>query len=758
MGATRNKRQRLAPTGSRRHPKHGRAGRPTAHARAPPSADGKARHTALIVIPVALCLLLGTLVVVGFQSRPHLAGQNGVLPLQTLFQSDATSGAFCQDDEVLPKDTASIELSLDAVSGLGPRVRASVSKGGRTLARGVRSAGWSGQTVRIPVRSVPRTIAGARVCVTVAGEESAAFTGTKAGTQAFDGSLRTTQDRIAITYHRAGSESWWSLAGTIVHRMGLGRALHGAWIAFLAAALMTAAVGVALAQLIREQRRPTPEEHKPAAPDRSGVRAIVQRIPTAAYVCALVALLSSAAWTVITPPFQAPDEVDHFAYVQVLAETGHPPDRGDFGYSREERQALQHERFTEHVGRSHVGLWSSIEQARLERALGSDPARIGSGGAGTASSQPPLFYALEAVPYRLAHGASLLWRLALMRLLCALLAGITALFVYLFVREALPGIPWAWSVAGLATALQPLLGFASGGVNPDALLFASSAALFYCLARGFRRGLGPTLAATIGALIAVGFLTKLTFVGLLPGILIALLIMAWREEPASKLAALRLPALAIGVALVPIGLVALLELAVWDRDTTATLSGDATGSAIGGGDGGIWTGLNYVWQWYLPQLPGTTDLMPGAWPTRDYWLMSFLGRFGYAGVGHPPWVRDIALGFSAIGLGLCLAALAQARKTVRQRGLELASYASIVLGLAGGIGAASYAAAKTQGPLFLAHGRYFLPLAALMAAAVALAARAGGPRWGRPIGAVIVVLVIGQAIGGQLLIISHNYA
>ena len=30
-------------------------------------------------------------------------------------------------------------------------------------------------------------------------------------------------------------------------------------------------------------------------------------------------------WSVITPAFQAPDEVDHFAYVQSLAERGHKP-------------------------------------------------------------------------------------------------------------------------------------------------------------------------------------------------------------------------------------------------------------------------------------------------------------------------------------------------------------------------------------------------------------------------------------------------
>ena len=93
----------------------------------------------------------------------------------------------------------------------------------------------------------------------------------------------------------------------------------------------------------------------------------------------------------------------------------------------------------------------------------------GEGGASAVTNQPPLYYALEAIPYKLASGATLLDRLALMRLLSALMAGATALLTFLFVRECLPSRPWAWTVGGLGAALVPLLGFVSGGVNPDAL-------------------------------------------------------------------------------------------------------------------------------------------------------------------------------------------------------------------------------------------------------------------------------------------------
>jgi 4-amino-4-deoxy-L-arabinose transferase-like glycosyltransferase len=128
-----------------------------------------------------------------------------------------------------------------------------------------------------------------------------------------------------------------------------------------------------------------------------------------------------------------------------------------------------------------------------------------------AASEPPVYYALQTIPYALASSGSLLDRLALMRLLSALIAGVTALFCYLFVREAVPGVRWAWTVGGLSVALMPLLGFMSGAVNPDAMLYAVCAALFYALARAFRRGLTLRLAVAIGLLGALARSPSSTF-------------------------------------------------------------------------------------------------------------------------------------------------------------------------------------------------------------------------------------------------------
>ena len=132
---------------------------------------------------------------------------------------------------------------------------------------------------------------------------------------------------------------------------------------------------------------------------------------------------------------------------------------------------------------SNKGVWSPLEQRLLERDQHAGADRTAAGYSYSANPQPPLYYLLASAPYLAASPGTTLQRLALMRLLSALLAGVTALCAFLFLREALPAIPLAWTVGALGVAVQPMFLNASSGVNPDALLFAASAALFACMAR-----------------------------------------------------------------------------------------------------------------------------------------------------------------------------------------------------------------------------------------------------------------------------------
>ena len=92
-------------------------------------------------------------------------------------------------------------------------------------------------------------------------------------------------------------------------------------------------------------------------------------LPRAAWAIAALALLNGLAWAVLAPPWQAPDEIEHFAYAQRLAETREPTnDSGAFlrGYSTEHQYAME-SALTNTVRQNPKGKppWEDGSRARL---------------------------------------------------------------------------------------------------------------------------------------------------------------------------------------------------------------------------------------------------------------------------------------------------------------------------------------------------------------------------------------------------------
>jgi 4-amino-4-deoxy-L-arabinose transferase-like glycosyltransferase len=476
------------------------------------------------------------------------------------------------------------------------------------------------------------------------------------------------------------------------------------------------------------------------------------RIPRAALACALIAFLNAACWSLITPAFQVMNEPSHFAYVQYLAETGHLPSSSGQSYSPAEEVALE-DLDQEQVRYSpqNPTISSAAQERGLEHDLALPLSRV-SPDAGFAASEPPLYYALETIPYKVGSGGTILDSLALMRLFSALTAGATALFVFLFLREALPRAPWAWSVGALGVAFAPLLGLMSGAVNPDALLCALSAALFYCLARGFRRGLTPRLAALTGAVIAAGLLTKLNFLGLIPGAALGLLLLTVRARRVSRRNAYRSLAVALAVAAGPLCLYVIVNL-LSGRHADGTVS---SGLAATAAKGSILKEISYIWQFYLPRLPGMHAYFPGISTTRQLWIDGFVGLYGWVDTVFPAWVYNAALVPLAL-LGILIArALVVNRAALRRRLPELSVYAAIAAGVMILVGANDYFEYPGATGSY-AQPRYLLPLIAIYGAGLALAARGAGRRWGPVAGVLIVGLLISHDVFSQLLEISRYY-
>jgi 4-amino-4-deoxy-L-arabinose transferase-like glycosyltransferase len=478
-------------------------------------------------------------------------------------------------------------------------------------------------------------------------------------------------------------------------------------------------------------------------------------LPRAGWLCLAVTLLNGFAWSLITPPFHVPDEMSHVAYIQYLAETGDAPRHvaGDY-MSQEQTVTLERLRFFVTVGQpANRPIWTDTAQQVLDDGVADDLDRVSDGSSSTAVNNPPLFYALQVLPYEVASEGTLLDRLFAMRLVSVLLSGLTVLAVFLFLREAFPRTPWAWPTGALAVAFQPLFGFISTGVNNDSGLYLAGALLFLVLARAFRRGLTVRRGVAIGAVVGLGLVTKLTFVAFVPAVALALVLLVWRARDDLR-RSVPAVAMAAGVAAVPV-LVYLALNAVWDRELFGGLAGDEVAAVADPRPSSLKELLSYTWQLYLPRLPFQADLIPGV-PPQNLWLDGFIGRFGWLDYGFGPWVYDAGL-IAAIAIALLAVAGAVAgRRQLRARGAELAVYVVATLGLMFVIARFGYSA-YVSAPYPFEQARYLLPLLAPFAAVLVLAARAAGRRHAPIAGAIVVALMAAHSLFSQLLTLSRYY-
>ncbi|HEY3960373.1 MAG TPA: DUF2142 domain-containing protein [Solirubrobacteraceae bacterium] len=482
----------------------------------------------------------------------------------------------------------------------------------------------------------------------------------------------------------------------------------------------------------------------------------LRRVPTVAWMCALIAFLNATAWALIVPPFQGKDETDHFAYVVQLAEDGSLPEgEGYTGrWPLSEWVVLRALHYNEVRHSPAIGTISTIqEQAKLDEALHAGAPTRGLGQAGIASTEPPLYYAVQAIPYYLGSG-NVLTQLQLMRLLGSVFGALTALLAFLFLRETLPGTPLAATVGGLCVALQPLLAFMSGSVNPDSMLYTVAAAVFLCLARAFRRGLTFRLAIVLGLLIAAGFLTKLNFIGFAAGVYLGLLLLAVRGARSLGRRALASPALAACIGALP-AIVYTLSNVLSGRAPFGLASG--FGGKLSSESQSLSHELSYIWQLYLPRLPGMTHYFAGMTTFKDVWLDRSVGLYGWFDTMFAPWVNDVALIPAAIVVVLCGRELAARRGALRGHLSELATYAAITVGVLAMVGASSYIGDVIDHEAPFGEPRYLLPMLPLFGAVMALAVRAGGRRWAPVVGAALVMLILGHDVFSQLQVIARYY-
>ena len=749
-----------------------------------------------IALALALVAIATGLVIDMSGAAPRLAGSDHVHwpAAQQLTPTLPGGGTLCAPvGTVLPADAARLVVTIGSYGRRLPRlVVLFTPTGGRSrIVGGLPAGGSEGEAVSIPLDRHHGPSASGAVCLRAGGREPLAFYGwsqnpptTINGTPA--------NGAVSMLFYRAGSESWWQLLGALDLRFGLGKwGFFSDWTLpaiALAALLLWFGVTRVLMRDVRptnagaavdEPPAPHSSEFEAAIPTRGGARTVVvrrairrvpratlrawSRIPRAGRACFVIAFVNIAIWTVIVPPFQVPDEISHFAYAQYLAETGQPPPQTQNAgqYSPQENAALYGLDWGSTIGSVYNrGVFTPAENSELRAILAANDDPLGPGGATVATAQPPLYYALEVIPYWLSPSNSILARLELMRLLSALMAACTVLAIYLFLREIIPRTPWMWTVGALMVAFQPMFAFIGAGVQGDNLLYLASALTFLATARAWRRGLTTRRGVAIGAALAVGMLAKLTFLAIVPGVLLALALLAWRARSAGRTPTLRALAAAVAVASAPVLLYALLNVTVWNR-----------GSALAGGLASVTSQIapattsvrwhqiiDYTWELFFPRLSFMNHAFfaPGQWQLWQLWLDGAIGHFGWLDYQFPMWVyndfRDVVYGLAALGaIGLW-----RVRHALRSLGGLLVSYSVMGLGLIGVIGYLG-ANAAIQGASPFPQARYLFPLLALYALAIVLATKGLPRRWAPVLGALLVALAMAHNLFAMTLTISRYY-
>jgi hypothetical protein len=711
------------------------------------------RATALALVP-----LLAVLAYYCLRSRPYYTGTNSVEAYTYIVQTPAREPICIRGLEV-PAGTGRIRLQMLSRTRVRPAMTMELRLPGRTI--GSRLAAVSVAANRVSAAEFPITTrpsrpaqAPASLCVTAS--DVVNWAGTPLPTVPLQAPTLAGQPisgKIAVWYlPPAGhTESYLSRTAGILERAALFRpGLVGPWLYYL----ILFAVLPALALLsirclaVAAARGRAPRWHRTAA--------LLYGIAAANFIC----------WSLITPPFHAPDEVDHFAYTQSLVQRGEAPSRNS-GSTLERwssSEALEMEDssfFTDHqVGDSRVP-WSAAQDTRYRAdAARIHPGASNGGGYETASPHGAVYYSLLAPAYALAS-SSPLDQLTLMRMSSALIGALTVVFAFLLVRELAPGREWLAVLAALLVAYQPMYGFISGVVNNDVGVNAGAAALELVMILILRRGFTIPLAAAMGVLLIVLPIVKSTVYSVYPVVAVAAVAAAFRHHR-------RRDAVGIGVVALAALAARLISrsLSKVFRPTTAATTAAAAAGASGGtlASGAISNVLEhplaylaYLWEVFLPRLSFMAPHFPTAGPPGFIiYVERAWGAFGWYDVFFSHWVYDVIFAVMVLCVPLAVVAARREWAYVRRNLPEALVLALIPIAVVAGVEAAYFTIPPR--PLIGEFGRYAFPAIAPLAVLVVASLHAFGRRWALTGGSVLLAGMLTLSYAAQLVTLTGFYA
>jgi 4-amino-4-deoxy-L-arabinose transferase-like glycosyltransferase len=386
-----------------------------------------------------------------------------------------------------------------------------------------------------------------------------------------------------------------------------------------------------------------------------------RRLPLPLLAILVVVLVEALAWTFAVPALQGADEGSHFSYVQKIV------DAHDIPWTRNQGMTVDSDLPPAVSGEQRLAwTWAGLEQLRGnaaarplwtkadERIWAAQDAKLTAAdkrdGIGSqVKLNPPLYYLSAAIPYTIV-GGSFFDRLYAMRLYDVALLLIAVGLTWLLAGELFARRREMQTVATAAVGLQPVLLGTMTAVTPDALLMVWAALALYLSVLLVRRGWAWRLVALLGLVVLAALFTQGRAAGLVPPALFAVGLSGWRRWGRSGWRPNRLVSAGAWV----VGTVLVLLVAAFY----------ATGYKVGQLTG-FWS---YLWQFYLPRLPGMDPPIGPHWTATNVYIDRFFGSVsGQFEVSFPgellAWIKRLVFA----GLILLVVAAWRHRRALRER-------------------------------------------------------------------------------------------
>ncbi|MBP8002802.1 MAG: glycosyltransferase family 39 protein [Chloroflexi bacterium] len=353
-----------------------------------------------------------------------------------------------------------------------------------------------------------------------------------------------------------------------------------------------------------------------------------------------IMLVKGVLWSLAFPLWQGPDEDDHYAVIQFIAETGRLPDEADVFLPDE--VALS--RALADVGRIPYApeqrqTFSQTPIGPNEGALASLPpesrASVELQATGKLMHATPFYYVVAAAVYRLFDNGDLLYRAQIQRIFAVVVGAPLVVVAYLFTRLLYPHDAAMRLTIPALVAFHPMITEITAVVSVDGLLILCYSLLIYLSLVVLQSGLDWRLGLAMGLVFSVGMLTKPTLSGYAPVIALLVAYDWWRGRERRR---------AIIIGALVLGVVILLPVGWWMQRSYRINHGD--------------------FFYFNPVIEGhrivTHPLYDYAFLTHafDYYhsvwggiFTTWWAHFGWLDTALPPWVYFFLRGLTFLALG-----------------------------------------------------------------------------------------------------------